>query len=342
MRTKTFLVLFFIILLFISIFLILINFKNIKKFNNLNENKETMLDLKGVYSRNNNLHVSKFGAYEENQITYGSLDMKPSWTKSGNKIVFFRIIEYAKPFNDFTKWKTSICIINPDGTSFKKMTKGNFPDYNPTWSRDGKNNIIFSRYNASAYKSYIYISGLKTSPDEEILVSDLKYSEFAFSGLKDGRILISSTRNWDNKEVYYLFTPNPGGLGKYEPLKFDFKLEGFMDRITLSPGETKIVYEYKKGWKPFIYTGKIIYIADFNIKTLTVSNPKAITTTKPKYNSVTLYPTWTNDEKGVIYYCDKTGKNQLYLYDLKDGNTYKISKNNNADYKFPCAEGTPK
>ena len=85
-----------------------------------------------------------------------------------------------------------------------------------------------------------------------------------------------------------------------------------------------------------------LYTADVDVKTRTVSNPKAITDTKPDPKIIWLYPRWTKDESAVVYHCSKTGKNQLYMYRLNDGSTVRVSTNADANYMFPCGQETPK
>ena len=55
-----------------------------------------------------------------------------------------------------------------------------------------------------------------------------------------------------------------------------------------------------------------------------------------------LYPTFTKDQAGIVYYSNDTGRNQLYLHELRSGLTTRISPDAGADYKGFCAEGVPK
>ncbi len=296
------------------------------------------LNLKGAYIVNDELYVNTFGLPEEKPLTKDYYDFKPSWSKTGNKIVFFRGFDISTPLPN---WKTAICIINTDGSGFKQLTEGSYLDCNPTWSRDGSNTIVFSRWVKNDYVFKIYFTATESEPGDEVPVSDPNAIEFAYSCLMDGRIFISSTRDII-KGGYYLFTAQPGGIGKYELIHFEFNLEGPLDRVSISPSETKITYEYIKDWTPFEYEGKTIYIADFNKNMLTVSNPKAITTTTPDPHTMTLYPRWSSDESAVIYHCDKSGYNQLYMYVLADESTHKVSTNSSAHYQYACGETTPK
>ena len=114
-----------------------------------------------------------------------------------------------------------------------------------------------------------------------------------------------------------------------------------MDRASFSQDQTKITYEYKKSWSSFEYTGKKIVIADFNLATLTISNPQIISSEK-KSDIITIYPRWTKDGNCIIYHSNRSGKKQLYLYSLINHTTKKISLDENADYEFPCGDGAPK
>ena len=50
------------------------------------------------------------------------------------------------------------------------------------------------------------------------------------------------------------------------------------------------------------------------------------------------YPRWTKDEKAIVYHASPS----LYLYTLEDGTTVKVSTNDDADYRYPHCEATPK
>lgn len=293
--------------------------------------------LRGVYSVNGELHINTFGAREGRPITRGHQDMKPSWSKTGGKIVFFRVTKFAPKVSN---WKTAICVVNTDGTGFRKVTDGSLTDYNPTWTRDGKNTIIFSRYNDSRKQCIIHRTTADAKPGDEVVISDRAYSEYALSSLKDGRIFISSGRE-AGKLPYYLLTPKKGG-GTYEHISFGFRVEGPLERVTVSPSETKITYEYQRGWEGWKYTGKTLYIADFDARTPAVTRPRLIANEALDRDLTYLYPRWTKDESAVVYHCDKTGKKQLYMYRLRDRSTTRVSTDARAVYMFPCGEESPK
>ena len=182
----------------------------------------TSTGLKGAYARNGRIHVGVFGESDGEPITTGPADMKPSWSKTGDMLVFFRVTKFAQ---EIPNWKTAICVVNVDGTGFHKLTDGTHTDFNPTWTRDGSNRAIFNRRN-----------------------------------------------------------PNTGGYTVMQ------------SETGSSPGD-EVTY---------------------------------------------LYPRWTKDESAVVYHCDKTGKNQLYMVRLKDGSTVRVSTDAESDYLFPHGEDSPK
>ena len=53
------------------------------------------------------------------------------------------------------------------------------------------------------------------------------------------------------------------------------------------------------------------------------------------------YPRWINGESAVVYHLNNTGKGQLYVYQLEDGSTQRVSTNANADYRYPHGEAAP-
>jgi Tol biopolymer transport system component len=294
--------------------------------------------LKGVYAVNGRLHVTLFGSPEGEPITTGPSDMKPSWSKTGDKIVFFRLAKYAP---DVSNWKMAICVVNVDGTGFRKLTDGTHGDFNPAWSRDGKNHIYFNRRDAATGRYAVHRTTADAKPGDEVPVSDTARNTFSVSSLKDGRLFVTS---WGRGVQGYCFllTPDAGRGASYEPVSFPPVLVGMADRVSVSPSETRICFDFQKGFGPNQYPGRTVYIADFDVKTRTVSNPVAISDPSPNPKTMTLYPCWTKDESAVVYHCDKSGRNQLYMYCLKDKSTTCVSTNPAAGYLFACGEATPK
>ena len=96
------------------------------------------------YYKNGEIHVNVLGTPEEEPLTSGHWDFKPSWSKTGDMLVFFRRLVNHR---EVSQWKTAICIINVDGTGFHQLTDGTHTDFNQTWTRDGTNTPIWNRKN---------------------------------------------------------------------------------------------------------------------------------------------------------------------------------------------------
>ena len=112
--------------------------------------------------------------------------------------------------------------------------------------------------------------------------------------------------------------------------------KGILDRVSVSPNETKVCFEYQKGFKRNM-TGRTLYIAGFDAKRPSITNAKAFANEKGA-NRWFAYPRWTKDEKAILYHASPS----LYLYNLADGTTVKVSTKDRADYRYPHCEATPK
>ncbi len=296
----------------------------------------TVFAERGVCAKNGGL-IEIDLAGNERAITSGHTDMKPSWSLEGDQIVFFRV---TKMTDNVRTWRTAICVVHADGTGFRQLTDGNYADYNPTWSKDGSHRVYYSRFFPIQSQSVIHRIDLSGPEPKDEIVSEPKRSEYALSALKDGRLLVSSNRSVF-EGVYWLLTPGDGANpSKYEPVKYSFALRGFMDRCSFSPDERHVAYEYKYGFESFSYVDKIIYLADFDPATGTISNPRKISPRAER--AMTLYPRWTTDGSSVVYHSNRQGPARLYRYRLSDGSTETIEGDRSAAYEFFCGERWPK
>lgn len=296
----------------------------------------TKTNLRGSYAVNGEIHVNTFGTPEGKPLTTGHQDMKPSWSKTGGMLVFFRVTKFAR---EIPNWKTAICLVNVDGSGFQQLTDGKHTDFNPTWTRDGSNLPIFNRQKADGRGYVVMRSKPGGRPGDEVAISDPRYHTYAYSCLKDGRVFVSSSRKPGG---YFLMTPGRDGEAKYEPIQCDLAKKGLLDRVSISPGETKVCFEFQKGFGAYRYPGRTLYLADFDATARTVRNARAFANEAGDPDTLYLYPRWMKDESAVAYHCNKTGKNQLYMYRLKDGSTIRVSTNADANYMFPHGEDTPK
>ena len=97
---------------------------------------------RGSYFVGGQIHVNVYGTSEGKPLTKGHWDFKPSWSKTGDMLVFFRRL---KTDPDVSKWKTAIHVINVDGTGLHPLSDGTHTDFNQTWTRDGTNTPIWNR-----------------------------------------------------------------------------------------------------------------------------------------------------------------------------------------------------
>ena len=105
---------------------------------------DSAMDTDRLTSRTEKSTANALGEPEGKPLTTGHWDFKPSWSKTGNKLVFFRRVQNHPQVG---MWKTAICIINADGTGFHQITDATQTNFNQTWTRDGKNTPIWNRKN---------------------------------------------------------------------------------------------------------------------------------------------------------------------------------------------------
>ena len=283
------------------------------------------------YYKDGEIHVNVLGTPEEKPLTTGHWDFKPSWSKTDDRLVFFRRLK-----NDpvIANWVTAICIINADGSGFHQLTDGTMTDFNPTWTRDGSNTPVWNRRNTESGGYYIMAGKVGGKPGEEIQLTSKSHHSWVHSAVRDGRLLVSSTPPGLGRG-YYLMTPRPGGEPKFERIKCELAPKGILDRISVSPSETKICFEYQTGFK-YEFPGRTLYVADFDVERRTISNLKAFANSEGK-RVWFAYPRWTKDELQIVYHAG--GK--LFLYALADGSTRQVSTDGKADYRYPHGEATP-
>jgi hypothetical protein len=287
---------------------------------------------RGSYFVNGEIHVNTYGAPEGKPLTSGHQDFKPSWSKTGDMLVFFRRL---KDDPVVTNWKTAICIINVDGTGFHQLTDGMHTDFNQTWMRDGTNTPIWNRKNSASGSFYVIKSKVGAKPGQEVALTDKRYHTWAYSCLIDGRILVQCAhpqQSWG----YYLMTLNPSGEPHFERIECPIALKGILDRISISPSETRVCFEYQTGHR-YKDTGRTLYIADFDANKPSITNAKAFANDEGA-NRWFAYPRWSKDEKMIVYHASPS----LYIYNVEDGSTVKVSTQEGADYRYPHMEAAPK
>ncbi len=280
-------------------------------------------------------------------ITEGHRDHKPVWSKQGDMITFFRATGHTdfKPFNEY---RTHICVIESDGTGFKKLTDADNSNVNPTWTRDGSNKIIFNRLSKSPFEeSRIFLIDPKAAMNDTVLISNPENCEWAESGLKDGRIFIFRLGLGQNgfdysmpdTQSYFLLNPENK---KYNPVKRPNKVLTY--NLSLSPSETKVTYMKDLDGQIHTYSDVVIAYADFDLENLEVKNEVVISVEDSDY--IDMYPRWSPDERYIVYSSSRgTGHMwgmRQYIYDLKTGKTHLISDDTFLRDMYPCFEDLPK
>ncbi len=282
------------------------------------------------YCKDGEIHVNVLGQPEGKPITQGHWDFKPSWSITGDHLVFFRRLK-----NDpvVSNWITQLCIINVDGTGFHPLSDGTYTDFNPTWTRNGKNTPVWNRKNPKGGYC-IMASKIGGKPGEEIALTDPSYHAWVHSAVRDGRLFVSAI---PPKLGYghYLLIPNPGGEPSFERVTCELANSGSLDRVSISPDETKICFDYQPGKKNEM-PGRTLYAADFDVKNLTITNAQPIANAERKQVWFD-YPRWTKGGDAIVYHAG--GK--LFLYTLSDGSTKQVSTEAKADYRYPHGEATP-
>jgi Tol biopolymer transport system component len=232
-------------------------------------------------------------------------------------------------------WKTAICIINVDGTGFHQLTDGTHTDFNQTWTRDGSNTPIWNRKNPETGSFYVMKSTVGNRPGQEVALTDKRFHTWGYTCLQDGRILVQSVHPTLGYG-YFLMTPNPGGEPRFERIDCELATKGLLDRASISPSETRVCFEYQKGFD-YKNTGRTLYIADFDAEKPSITHAVPFAN-KEGANRWFAYPRWTKDEAAIVYHASPS----LYLYTLKGGSTRQVSTDTGADYRYPHCEAAPK
>lgn len=284
------------------------------------------------YYCNGQIHVNVPGQPEGEPLTSGHWDFKPSWSRTGGMLVFFRRL---KDDPDVTQWKTAISIINVDGTGLHHLSDGTFTDFNPTWTRNGANTPIWNRKHPTTNRYMVMRSKVGNKPSQEIALTDEIHHTRAHSCLLDGRLFVSAghrTLGWGN----FLLTLREGAKPIYEFIQCDLAGKRWLEHVSVSPSEKKVCFEFKiKNPGP-----RMLFIADFDAQKPAITSAKVFANEagKPWWFA---YPRWIDGESAVVYHAGETGNCQLYVYRLEDGSTKRVSTDSKADYRYPHGEDAP-
>jgi hypothetical protein len=215
------------------------------------------------------------------------------------------------------------------------LSDGTHTDFNQTWTRDGSNTPIWNRRHPDRVSFQVMASKVGNKPGQEIALTDNRYHTWAYTCLVDGRILVQCdhpAQDWG----YFLMTPSADGEPRFERIDCELAKKGLLDRVSISPSETRVCFEYQTG-RRHKNTGRTLYIADFDASKPSITNPKPFANQEGA-DRWFAYPRWTKDEEAIVYHASPS----LYLYNVKAGTTRKVSVNDSADYRYPHCEGAPK
>ncbi len=76
-----------------------------------------------------------------------------------------------------------------DGTGFHQLSDGSHTDFNPTWTRDGKNTPIWNRKNDRTRGFFVVQGRVGGQPGQEKSLTDEGFHNWVYSSLADGRLL---------------------------------------------------------------------------------------------------------------------------------------------------------
>lgn len=234
---------------------------------------------------------------------------------------------------------------------FHQLTDGKQADITQTWTRDGTTTRIWHKRDLKTRNCCVMLGPVDSLPGERSarLLTDRSHHAWAYDCLADGRMLVQY--NSPNQEPgYYLMTPNKAGPPKLERIQCDLAAKGLLERIRLSPNETKVCFEFHtvdaqpdKGRRPAKQTGfgsgvpgRTLYVADFDAKQPAITNarPFANEDGKPVWYA---WPRWSKDESTIIYQAD--GKLHRYILASKATTlASKSSTNVTTDHSDDSAE----
>lgn len=279
-------------------------------------------------------------------ITEGHRDHKPVWSKEKDMITFIRIAGDTDQ-DVFRKWRSSICVINADGSGFKELTDNSEPNLNPTWTKDGSNKIIFNRLLKSGLGIKFYWINPDAEKNSAERISHRFFIEWAECGLPDGRILlwrINRTAHILNLALPFWTVPciqrsyllDPVEK-KYYPIKRSRRYP--WHQLNMSPSGTKVTYMKDLDGDSTTFKDCVLAYADFNLENLSVENEVVIT--DEDKTTIEMYPKWTPDEQHIIHSSNRNGKMLQYIYSLTSGKTSIISGADLTTDKYSTFEDLP-
>lgn len=299
------------------------------------------VELPARWAASRALRITVFGPEGEVALTQGHHDWKPVWNLAGDQLAFFRT---TADTGAFIYWKAALMVARADGGGVRQLTDGSGRDFNPTWTRDGSDRILFNRYGVGeeADRCEVWSTAPDASPGEEVRLSGpTNRYEWVDAGLRDGRLFVD-TAVWSRLGVgrmrSFLVTPRPHQAGAYEELERPTR--AMWHKLSVSPSETKVVYMQDVSGNLGDYSDDLLYWAELDLEHLAVKSPVRITGPTGR-RCVNEYPRWSADESLVLYDSSCGGVPRVYAYRLSDGVTVEVPPGSREPTMFPSVQGVP-
>lgn len=320
-------------------------------------------------------------------------DYKPTHSPDGQHIAFFRrYYSFTGPSpedltligdNVIPNWLTSVVVIDADdGNNVRRLTDLRHIEFNPMWTRKKfPNQSGGESYRVTFTRSFrpedtppgpvprtaeegaaACWTDIDAQPGDEYCFTDVDTvgSVFAYSSLKDGRVLVRIEDGFrlalvtpdeqdPTQSAFQELTYDNGGL----PMPL-------LHKITISPDETKIAYmKVEPGigvLSPDSFGNALIAIADLDVDAGTISNEIIVSDLATNLANIDWYPAWSPTNKQLIFACSGncpywtpavpvnyyTDNSQIVEYDLATQVIRRISHELTTNYRYPDVWGAVK
>jgi len=301
----------------------------------------TPVELPPRWAASQGLRITVFGPEGAAALTNGHHDWKPVWNLAGDRLAFFRTSADA---GAFIYWRAALMVARADGEGVRQLTDGAGRDFNPTWTRDGTDRILFNRYGVGDEpdRCEVWVTSPDAAPgDEERLSSPSNRYEWVDAGLRDGRLFVDTavwSRLGGGRMRSFLLTPRPHQAGTYEELQRPTR--AMWHKLSVSPSETKVAYMQDVGGNLGDYSDDLLYWAELDKENRAVKNPVRITGPTGR-RCVNEYPRWSADEELILYDSSCGGVPRVYAYRLADGATVEVPPRSAEPTMFPSVQGVP-
>jgi len=303
----------------------------------------------------------------------GNFDWKPQFTPGaarggGGHITFFRCAADQKPkgggcYAD----KTAIMVVDVAGTNVKPITaflKGT-ANWNPTWTRDGSDRVLFTRHvdATGEFGGYITcatgVAGCTPGQEKKLMPAAIRQQiqatgayamEWAHAGFADGRIMTvrilaahGATRDKYRTELHALTLSDDTGdyeQNTYAQFKFGANIDwgpgNYVHKVHLSPSERYVAYQ-KNGDEGEDHSKSQLFWCKIDVKTMTLSDEVAFTEKDAPGNQ--WYPRFTKDERHITYSSQEDGTFRVYAYAVAQKTTAKVTQRGE-NHWYPAPLGT--